>query len=441
MHRIFALIYNIQYICEYKQSDLVFTYSVYGCQLANPIIHSTITRGTYHSSYIVVFMRTFFESLSFKQKIVVGFTVLSSILILGMAYMLIEFSHVASLVTNIIQQQQPVTNTASKALKDAQSASNQIHEFLLTDGEVELSNYPATMKRLQSGIQILSLYAEDSDLVINKQHLKRSIEIIDELNRLTVEIIRLNNNYEENHPIITTASSLLNPPALEYLGLINQILVDNAADGLSTEALMLLADMRHSWSQVMSHLRIALATRALNELVNVRAYVEVNTDQTERLYAMELDLGIEGIESLLYVRNEYLKNLDSIIEMFNTSIWRRNSYLMATSIMPLYDELESYLNEIANIQLDNTKSASKSLATALLKTRYIFITMICIGLIFAVLFSVFISSSLRKPLKRLVAATRAVAMGNLDTKIETTGKDEIAQLNHSFNDRVGNLNE
>ena len=384
-------------------------------------------------------MYIFFETLSFKQKIISGFAILSSILILGMGYMLFEFTHVASLGTAIIERHQPVTNTASKALKLTQSASNQLHQYLLTDGIASLDEYPAVLNRLQDTIRTLQEYAVDQALMIDRQQLERSISIVDEINQHTVDIVELGRNYEQNHPIITSASSLLNPLALEYLGLINQIIDNNAYADFPMEALLLLANMRHSWSQMMSNLRVSLATRTINEIDNVTVYIDVNREQTERLRAMGLDLGFEGIDELEFIRDEYLTNLDTVINEFSSSIWRRDAHLMATIVMPLYIELESYINNIAKIQLVITEAAGTVLTTELTNARYVFIALISIGLAFAFFIAVFITQSLRKPLQKLVTATKAVAMGNLDTKIQTTGHDEIAQLITSFNNMVDNL--
>ena len=386
-------------------------------------------------------MNKFFEDLSFKQKIITGFAILSSILIFGMGYMLFEFTYVASLGTDIIEQHQPVTNTASKALKLAQSARNQLNEFLLTEGVNILDDYANSIEQLQNEIQTLLRYAEDTGLMINKGQLERSSVIIEEINRLSVEIVLLNKDYELNHPIIASASSLLNPLALEYLGLINQIIDDNATEGLPTEALILLTNMRHSWSQMMSHMRVSLATRTMDDLINVTAYIDVNRQQTEKLKAMKLDLGFDGIDGLEQIRDTYLGNLDIVIGEFKTSVWRRDAYIMTSTIMPLYDELESYLDDIAKIQLINMQSASTELAIELSKARYVFIALISIGFIFAFFISVYITRSLRRPLKNLVAATEAVAKGDLDTKIETSGHDEIAHLINSFNVMVANLRE
>jgi signal transduction histidine kinase/CHASE3 domain sensor protein len=386
-------------------------------------------------------MNKFFEALSFKQKIIVGFFILSSILILGMGYMMFKFTQVASLGTVIIERNQPVTNIANKALKNTQSINNQLHKFVLTDGATGLDDYAETIKQLQDEIQTLLQYAKDPDLVINKQHLERSITIIEEIDDLSTEIVELEKNYEQNHPIITTASSVLNSPALEYLGLITQIIDSNATDGLPLNALLLLTEIRHSWAQVMSHLRVALATRSLDELVNVTAYVDVNNEQTERLKAMKLNLGFEGIEELELVRNKYLNGLKIVIDEFHNSIWRRDAHIMVTKIMPLYDELESYLSDIAKSQLIHSELAGTGLATELSNARYVFIALISIGLAFAFFISIFISRSLRRPLQQLVIATKAVAKGNLETKIDTSGNDEIAQLNDSFNDMVSDLRE
>ena len=386
-------------------------------------------------------MNNFFEKLSFKQKIISGFSVLSAILILGMGYMLFEFSRVSNLSTNIIEQHQPITRSASNALEYSKSAANHLHKFLLNGELSSIKNYSRTLKKIKQNIQSLDTYAQDLNLVMNVKELTRASIILEEINSHVKQIEELSKNYEANHPIIDAAANVLNPLAIDYLGLLNTIIEQNTNSDISKEALMQLSDMRHGWAQMLSSLRITLATRQAREFKNVKAYADVNKMQMEKIKAMNLDLGLEGIDDLEIIRNEYMKELEIVINKFNTTRWRMDAHIMTNKIMPLFDELESYLKKLENIQLNETKKADSVLTEHLDNAYYSFIALIFVGLIAAFVISGFITHSLRKPLKKLVNATEEVAKGNLDTVIAVTGNDEIALLKSAFNDMVSKLKQ
>jgi len=59
--------------------------------------------------------------------------------------------------------------------------------------------------------------------------------------------------------------------------------------------------------------------------------------------------------------------------------------------------------------------------------------------IFGVLMTVLIVQVVVKPVKQMVAATRRIALGNLDEKVETSSRDELGELGRSFNRMTENL--
>ncbi|HWR60555.1 MAG TPA: methyl-accepting chemotaxis protein [Clostridia bacterium] len=61
------------------------------------------------------------------------------------------------------------------------------------------------------------------------------------------------------------------------------------------------------------------------------------------------------------------------------------------------------------------------------------------GIVFAVLFAVFTSKSIAKPINRLVLDTKVIAEGNLRYKSGISGKDEIGQLAEEFNEMADSL--
>lgn len=387
------------------------------------------------------FMDYFFERLSFKKKIIFGFSLLSAIFIFGMGYMLYEFTHISQLSINMIEKQQPIIRNASNAREYTQSAANYIHKFLLNGDESNLTSYFKTVEELNGNLEILLEYAENPEFELNIKELKRACDILEEINEYVIKIKDYSNNYEENHPIIKIAASTLNPLALEYLGLLNFIIKQNTNSKISKKVLIELTNMRHSWTQMLSSLRITLATRQARSFVNVKAYADVNYVQMNRLKKLNLDLGFEGLDELEIIRNEYIKHLESTIEQFNKEIWRMDANLMTSKVMPLFDELDTYLVNLSRIQLKQEKKSDRDLSQHLSVAHYSYVVLIIVSFIFSFLIVMFITRSLRRPLIKLVDASDKVAKGNYDTKIIVTGNDEISDLSRSFNDMVRKIQE
>lgn len=382
-----------------------------------------------------------FDRLTFKQKIISGFVFLSSIMILGMSYMLFEFTHLSDLSNDLIKKYQPLTIAANEALEHAYSATNLLHEHLLMSEDENFNIYSTSIKHLRETLEQLSLRASGLQLLISREQLNRLTLIIEEINSYVLQMKELHKSYEKNNPVISLASAQLNPSALEYQGLINEIIGEADEAGLSREVLLNLANMRYSWTQMMSQLRIALATRNKRELINVNAYIELNGRQLDDLRTMKLDLGVHNIEQLGNIRNLYLKNLEKVVNMFDSRIWRRDAYIMATQVMPLFEELKAHLRKISTTQLNITKNAAISVTDELGKVHFVYVVLIISGVVFAIVISAFITRGLTRPLKTLVTATRGVAEGNFEIQVTASSNDEIAQLSNSFNKMVSKLKQ
>lgn len=356
-----------------------------------------------------------------------------------MGYMLFEFTNISQLSINIIEKQQPIIRHSSNAREHSQSAANHLHKFLLNRDVANLINYSRTVEKLKSNLKTLLEYAEIPEFELSIRELQRAYIILEEIDHYVVDIEKYSNNYEENHPVINIAASVLNPLALEYLGMLNSIIDQNTHSELSKEILIKFSNLRHSWTQMLSSLRITLATRQARAFTNVKAYAEVNKAQMNKLKKLKLDLGLEGIDELEKIRNEYMKHLEVTIAQFNTKIWRMDAHLMTAKVMPLFDELEMYLDKLSNIQSKQAEKANILLSQHLRVVYYSYITLIIVSLIIAFVISSFIMHSLRKPLIKLVDASNEVAKGNFNTAIKVTGNDEISYLANTFNDMVRKL--
>ena len=126
-------------------------------------------------------MNNFFENLSFKQKIIFGFSLLSAIFLLGMGFMLFEFTDVSTLSANIIEKHQPITRSASNALDSSKSAANHLHKYLLNGEKAELLKYYNSINEIKKDLKTFSEYSGKLDLKQN--YIERANIIVTELKK------------------------------------------------------------------------------------------------------------------------------------------------------------------------------------------------------------------------------------------------------------------
>jgi two-component system NtrC family sensor kinase len=75
------------------------------------------------------------------------------------------------------------------------------------------------------------------------------------------------------------------------------------------------------------------------------------------------------------------------------------------------------------------------------KTIAIFLGLACAGMIIALIVSNFLAEGVLQPVRRLMFASHQWASGNLAYRVETTARDEIAELTNTFNLMASSLKE
>ncbi|KAF0158594.1 MAG: hypothetical protein FD159_1027 [Syntrophaceae bacterium] len=107
----------------------------------------------------------------------------------------------------------------------------------------------------------------------------------------------------------------------------------------------------------------------------------------------------------------------------------------------LFNESEKYLIELTDL---NEKFAKQDYNKASEQSR--FITNIAIvavagGVLLALILGFVLAGEIKKPLKMLLAATEKLATGDVNVKVELTGKDELGELAQSFGKMVDNIKD
>jgi class 3 adenylate cyclase len=175
----------------------------------------------------------------------------------------------------------------------------------------------------------------------------------------------------------------------------------------------------------------AQAARAL-----INAIIDDVSTESDNARLGRIDDRIERVTSDLrrYLGEEY-KRLLSLLDAGNFAEARASLARTDT----LRDELNQRIEDIRTDML--TQVRSDAVATMRDQKTAIVISAVLTLLagILGLMFSLFISTGITGPVRRLLEGTRAVEAGRLDGSIDVTTRDEIGQLTTAFNNMVEQL--
>ena len=119
--------------------------------------------------------------------------------------------------------------------------------------------------------------------------------------------------------------------------------------------------------------------------------------------------------------------------------WIDRAFVVNNWYIAAYEPIRDIKDEIIGILyvgiLEEKFIDMRNRATA------IFLGIACGGMIIALVVSSFLAKGILQPIKELIFASHQWADGNLDYRVETTQKDEIAELTNTFNQMAFSLKE
>ncbi len=181
-------------------------------------------------------------------------------------------------------------------------------------------------------------------------------------------------------------------------------------------------------------LEIEQEAQAARTLIN--AIIEDTSTESDNARLGRIDDRIEHVNGDLrrYLSEEY-KRLLPLLEAGNFTEAR--SILVRSDTFR--DEFNQKVEEIRQDMMAQVRSDSvvtmRDQQTAITISAILTVLAAILGL----MFSLFISTGITAPVRRLLDGTRAVEAGRLDGSIDVTTKDEIGQLTTAFNNMVEQL--
>jgi methyl-accepting chemotaxis protein len=104
-------------------------------------------------------------------------------------------------------------------------------------------------------------------------------------------------------------------------------------------------------------------------------------------------------------------------------------------------QMESDFDRIIEIKLQvagETAAGNTAIASS---STVMTIVLIVVGMILSILLGIFIASTIKKPVNKMVDASKRMADGDLDVAIDISTRDEMGELAGAFNRMAANINE
>lgn len=181
-------------------------------------------------------------------------------------------------------------------------------------------------------------------------------------------------------------------------------------------------------------LEIEKEAQAARTLIN--AIIEDTSTASDNARLGRIDDRIENVTNDLarYLRDEY-KRLMSLLEARNFSEARSS---LARSD-ELRDEFNRKVDEIRGDMLGQVRADAKVTMRNQQTAIVISVILTILASVLGLLFAMFVSIGITRPVRRLLEGTREVEAGKLDGSIDVTTRDEIGQLTAAFNKMVEQL--
>lgn len=391
------------------------------------------------------------QGFTLYRKIITGFSGLMLLMTICIVITLFKLTTVEKSAISVIEQQQPTTILILSLSENLNLAISLLNEYLISGNEQDIAKYQLIYHKLYAYLDKMKKVAEqDNNNNISSESIEKLSSLLDEIGKHGSTLILLVSSLSANYPGLKVANEELNPLALEFIGLVSEILEKNDIDASpekTKEAREQLYIVRYTWTQMLNAFRLYFRQKtnelnlSSNDLENFNNYSELNGRTLKYLQEMNIDIGFDALDTLTEIRTRFIKIMREVVEIKRSGQWRADVILMRTKVNPLAKKMRSLLLELVDEQVKATNSSGNALTSSLQQIRTYTTLLLAFALGIGLLLSITITKSILPPIRKLMEAARHVANGDLSAKVHVTTKDEIGLLGGSFNAMVDGLRE
>ncbi len=190
-------------------------------------------------------------------------------------------------------------------------------------------------------------------------------------------------------------------------------------------------------------MELVLATDP-SQVSAVKAAIETNkktiSDALQTLEALVfLPEGKVLVAQLVDARKKYVASFSKVAKLVDEGKKDEAVSLLNTETLPALDALQHPINALTDLQKKIVVASSAEAQAAIDSARTLMVSLVVLGLLFGLGLAYGITRSITVPMNEAVQIARAVAKGDLGSRIEITRKDETGMLLQALRDMNDSL--
>ena len=190
-------------------------------------------------------------------------------------------------------------------------------------------------------------------------------------------------------------------------------------------------------------LLLADTTEQINELEQTIALrnEEFNTNLDSFEKTLISEKGIQLVQDIRDTKEQYDAVIAEAVSYTENNNIDKAKELLNGEGDELRTKLQEDIASLLEIKLSLAKDTEVSNSAVANQASITMIVVIIAGVLASVLLGLIISNVIKKPIAKLLLASREIASGNLDVEINSDAKDEVGELAKAFRDMAHNMNE
>jgi len=380
------------------------------------------------------------NNLSIRWKIQGGFGFIQLILAAVAITAAIGLSKTEDSVDHVVNDIQPTVLASNELTGALNEASGALGYFMLTKDQSFWRDYEQGVKKVDSVMARLTSLVADTD--------PKTVELVNVIKKdiksfvsYKAKMLQLANDPLKNEPGLDYSAKNLNPVAQELLQKMSEAWISEEGEDASAERKKLyttIGELRYTWANVMSGVRRFLAFRNKASVAEYQVQYDLSgeilakLDAFQDIFTLEQEDAIERIKEIRVQYDTKFKEF-SVIQMSDK--YRTDIYLVKTKIGLLLAKIKRNLNILVKEQTQIIENESQGLLDFVSSTKIFLYSMLAAGMALGFGLAWLVSFVITCPLNTAVNAMKDISEGegDLTSRLDVSGKDEIGQLASSFN--------
>lgn len=389
-------------------------------------------------------MHQFLAKFTIKAKIAYGFVFTLSIMLFIAAFVFNNTLKIEKKVLHVINDTLPIQQKATLLQQVVNQSATSLGFYLLGKDEKQWKAYESELEAAKSLLTLMINKAE------NKQE---DLMLLNKVNDLLVQ-------YESQKAILRKASTdysfnmLGLKKALDDLGPITTAIQNSVStmkisedeeehNDERKELFKSIYNLQTLILQLTNELRLFLAFRfpiSVENIGDIKEQIGKELNKFNVYLEGEL-LTLEQEEELKNL-NQYFKKMspeiEAIFEIHGGDQWRKDNYLIRTEISPLMTKINTKLLTFAQLKTNELTKGGKNVLSGLKSNSKYVLLISTVGILMSIIIAYLVSYHIVMRTSAVVDALNDIAIGkgNLKTRLNTHGNDEMSLLAESFNQFV-----